>query len=247
MTKSETTILESKDPAAYIDSSLKSRLSPAAKARLARLWMEKTGYSKEDILRARNRHPYWRKKKMEGSVERTRRRLAAHDYSGGAEVEWTRARIEEFLSLNGKGRDGRYEMKDWQLAEHFGSSIPSIQYMRRKCRKVESLIGARASRAKTLDYLMRAESVLKRGAGAVEALAASEKERAKAALKAPAKAGAKAKPAAKAKPKAAAKGGASAKNPAAKVAPKKSAPKKAASMAPAKKAVRGAARKPAKK
>ena len=247
MTKSETTILESKDPAAYIDSSLKSRLSPAAKARLARLWMEKTGYSKEDILRARNRHPYWRKKKMEGSVERTRRRLAAHDYSGGAEVEWTRARIEEFLSLNGKGRDGRYEMKDWQLAEHFGSSIPSIQYMRRKCRKVESLIGARASRAKTLDYLMRAESVLKRGAGAVEALAASEKERAKAALKAPAKAGAKAKPAAKAKPKAAAKGGASAKRPAAKAAPKK-----AAAKAPAKKAVRGAAprgaaRKPAKK
>ncbi len=177
MTKSEETILNAADPTAYIETSLKSRLPPAAKARLARLWMEKTGYTKEDILRARNRHPYWRKKKMEGSVERTRRRLAAHDYSGGVEVAWTRERVDEFLSLNGKDKNGRYAMKDWQLAEHFHASIPSIQYMRRKCRKVESLLGARASRAKVLDYLMRAESVLKRGAAAVEALAQAAKGR----------------------------------------------------------------------
>ncbi len=223
MTKAETSILDSKDPAAYIESSLKSRLSPAAKARLARLWMEKTGYTKEDILRARNRHPYWRKKKMEGSVDRTRRRLAAHDYSSGSELEWTRERVEEFLSMNGKDREGRYEMKDWQLAEHFGSSIPSIQYMRRKCRKVETLLGTRAPRGKVLDYLMRAESVLKRGSGAVEALAEAERERAKAeareakpkAAKKPAKAAPKAAPKAK-----------TAKVPA-KAAPKKAAPAKA--------------------
>src|SRR5512137_2192376 len=132
MTKTETAILASKTPEDYIDRSLKARLSPAAKAKLARIWMESTGYTKEDILRARNRHPYWKKKKMEGSAERTRRRLEAHDYSGGGNVAWDRSRVEEFLSLNGKGADGRYERKDWELAEHFGGSIPSIQYMRRK-------------------------------------------------------------------------------------------------------------------
>src|SRR5512137_991233 len=132
MTKTETAILASKTPEDYIDRSLKARLPPAAKAKLARLWMEATGYTKEDILRARNRHPYWKKKKMEGSAERTRKRLAAHDYSGGSAVQWDEALVSEFLGLNKKGSDGRYEYKDWQLAEHFGATIPSIQYMRRK-------------------------------------------------------------------------------------------------------------------
>jgi hypothetical protein len=175
MTKTETTILESKTPADYIDRSLKARLSPAAKAKLARLWMESTGYSKEDILRARNRHPYWKRKKMEGSAERTRRRLAAHDYSSGSSVQWNAKLVTEFLELNRRESDGRYEWKDWQLAEHFGATIPSIQYMRRKLSKVELLLGARASRGKVVEYLQRAESVLSRGKAAVEAVKTSRK------------------------------------------------------------------------
>lgn len=179
MTKAEIAILDSRTPDEYIEASLKSRLSPAAKARLARQWMEKTGYKREDILYARNRHPYWRKKKMEGSVERTRRRLEAHNYSSGQALPWSRERVEEFLALNGKDKAGRYLRKDWQLAEHFGSSIPSIQYMRRKCRKVELLLGPRASKGKVIDYLLCAESVLGRGSEAVEASFAAAKERAK--------------------------------------------------------------------
>jgi hypothetical protein len=156
MTKTETTILESKTPADYIDRSLKARLTPAAKAKLARLWMESTGYSKEDILRARNRHPYWKRKKMEGSAERTRNRLAAHDYSGGTSVQWDASLVSQFLGLNRRGPDGRYERKDWQLAERFGATIPSIQYMRRKLSKVEGLLGSRASQGKVVEYLLRA-------------------------------------------------------------------------------------------
>jgi hypothetical protein len=173
MKKTETTILESKTPADYIDRSLKTRLTPAAKAKLARLWMESTGYTKEDILRARNRHPYWKRKKMEGSAERTRRRLAAHDYSSGSSVQWDAKLVAEFLELNRRGSDGRYEWKDWQLAERFGATIPSIQYMRRKLSKVEGLLGARASQGKVVEYLLRAESVLSRGKDAVEAVKTS--------------------------------------------------------------------------
>jgi hypothetical protein len=188
MTKTETTILESKTPTDYIDRSLKARISPAAKAKLARLWMESTGYSKEDILRARNRHPYWKRKKMEGSAERTRRRLAAHDYSSGASVQWDSGLVSEFLDLNRRDSDGRYEQKDWQLAERFGATIPSIQYMRRKLSKVESLLGARASQGKMVEYLLRAESVLSRGKEAVEELKAGRKKNAAAAKPVAAKA-----------------------------------------------------------
>lgn len=177
MTKTEMTILESRTPQDYIDRSLKARLTPAAKAKLARIWMESTGYSKEDILRARNRHPYWKKKKMEGSAERTKKRLAAHDYSGGSAVQWDERLVSEFLGLNRKGPDGRYEHKDWQLAERFGATIPSIQYMRRKLSKVAEILGSKAPRPKVVEYLLRAESVLSRGKGAVEDLKVAEKER----------------------------------------------------------------------
>jgi hypothetical protein len=201
MTKTETTILESRTPADYIDRSLKARLSPAAKAKLARLWMESTGYSKEDILRARNRHPYWKRKKMEGSAERTRRRLAAHDYSSGSSVQWDAKLVAEFLELNKRGAEGRYEWKDWQLAEHFGATIPSIQYMRRKLSKVELLLGVRAPRGKVVEYLQRAESVLSRGKDAVEEVKVSRRIGAGAKKKAASGKSSKAKPA-KAKPRA---------------------------------------------
>jgi hypothetical protein len=175
MTKTENAILASKTPQEYIDRSLKARLTPAAKAKLARLWMESTGYTKEDILRARNRHPYWKKKKMEGSAERTKKRLEHHDYSGGLAVQWNEGLVSEFLGLNKKMPDGRYMYKDWQLAEHFGATIPSIQYMRRKYSKVSKLLGSQASRSKMVEYLLRAESVLSRGKAAVERLKAVEK------------------------------------------------------------------------
>jgi len=256
MSKTEASILESKTPEDYIDRSLKARISPAAKAKLARQWMESTGYTKEDILRARNRHPYWKQKKMEGSAERTRRRLSAHDYSGGGSVSWNESLVSEFLGMNDKGPDGRYKLKDWQLAEHFGATIPSIQYMRRKLSKVSQLLGPRVSGPRLIEYLLRAESVLARGKGAVEELKATEKKRAAedkktaaAEAKKTAAAGAK-KPAAKAPKKAPAK--AAPKKAPAKAAPKKpvakAAPKKAAAKKPApKKAVKPAAKAVAKK
>ncbi len=230
MTKTETTILESRTPQDYIDRSLKARLPPAAKAKLARIWMESTGYSKDDILRARNRHPYWKKKKMEGSAERTKKRLAAHDYSGGASVQWDERLVSEFLSMSKTDASGRYAYKDWQLAEHFGATIPSIQYMRRKLSKVSSLLGPKAPRQKLVEYLLRAESVLSRGKGAVEGLKSAEKERgAKGGAAKPKKVATKARSAKKAAPKkAASKKAAPKKATAKKAAPKKAATKRTA-------------------
>jgi hypothetical protein len=219
MTKAESAILEARDPMAYIEASLRARLTPAAKAHLARIWMEKTGYAKEDILHARNRHPYWKKKKMEGSAERTRNRLTAHDYSGGGIVDWTPERVSRFLELNGLDRQGRYEHRDWEIAEAFGASIPSIQYMRRKFRRALEMLGSRASRARLVEYLGYAESVLLRGQDAVEELKGVRAKEGRASKSA--KSGSTNKQASPPKP-------ATKKPSAKKAAPKKTASKKSA-------------------
>jgi hypothetical protein len=163
MKKWEKLILESGTPEEYVERSLRSKLLPAEKAKLARQWMEATGFTKADILYARNRHPYWKKKKMEGSEDRTRRRLDKHDYSQGRTVLWTRERLQEFLELNKKDSSGRYLYKDWELASHFDTSIPSIQYLRRKYLRVRELLGTRARKEKILEYMGSSEIVLLNG------------------------------------------------------------------------------------
>ena len=160
MKKWEKIILESKTPEEYIENLLKLKLRSVEKAKLALAWMDATGYTKEDILYARNRNPYWKKKKMEGAEERTARRLSTHNYSEGAPIVWTRELLEEFLELNKKDAGGHYLYKDWELAEHFCTTIPSIQYMRRKYLRVKSLLGPRARKDKVLEYLGRSEVVL---------------------------------------------------------------------------------------
>jgi hypothetical protein len=163
MKKWEKTILESRTPDEYVENSLKSKLLPSEKAKLARQWMESTGYTKTDILYARNRNSYWKKKKMEGAGERTRRRLDLHDYSRGKTIEWTKDLLAEFLELNRKDASGSYAHKDWEVASHFGTSIPSIQYLRRKYLRVRELLGPRARKEKILDYMTSSEIVLLNG------------------------------------------------------------------------------------
>lgn len=163
MKKSEKLILESKTPEEYVANSIKARLTPVEKARLARIWMQQTGYTKDDILRARNRNPYWKQRKMEGAAERTKRRMEEHDYSSGTSITWTKERIAEFLDWNRKDALGRYIHRDWELAQHFGTSIPSIQYMRRKLNKVRNMLGPGARRSKIIEYMQCSELVLQKG------------------------------------------------------------------------------------
>ena len=163
MKKAERMILESRTPDEYVENSLKSRLSHAEKAKLARLWMQGTGFNREDIIHARNRSEYWRKRKMAGTRERTKRRMAQHDYSKGKTIVWTRENIAEFLSLNRKDAYGRYLYRDWELAALFSTSIPSIQYLRRKFNKVSKMLGPGARRDKVIDYMSCSELVLQRG------------------------------------------------------------------------------------
>lgn len=163
MKKWEKLILESSTPEEYVERSLRSKLTPAEKAKLARQWMETTGFTKSDILYARNRNPFWKKKKMEGAEERTRRRLGMHDYSRGRTVQWTKERLQEFLELNKRDAADRYLHKDWELASHFDTSIPSIQYLRRKYLRVRELLGPKARKEKIVEFMASSEIVLTNG------------------------------------------------------------------------------------
>ena len=78
-------------------------------------------------------------------------------------MQWTSERIQEFLDLNKKDSSGRYIQKDWELANHFDTSIPSIQYLRRKYLRVRELLGPRARKEKIIDYMGRSEIILMSG------------------------------------------------------------------------------------
>ncbi len=117
-------LLIRKTPESYIDFSVKSTLTPAEKRKVTRIWLKKSGFSIEDINYARNRHPHWKKIKMKGSSERTKNRMEKYDFSKGQHKKWGKEELREFLEVNDK-------LLDYQLAEKFQSSIPSIQGVRR--------------------------------------------------------------------------------------------------------------------
>ena len=259
LSKTEQAILSAKTPEDYVDLSVRSKLPPRAKARLAKDWMRKTGCSVEDIVRARNRHPYCKAKKQENASERAKNRLAMHSYSAGSEIEWTPELVSEFLEKNRRDKDGNYAYRDWQLAEHFGTTIPSIQYMRRKLIRLQGAVGAQAlKKNKLVESMKRSEVVLKKVASgeiklkdlAKKAPAKKTGKKATTAKKAAAKKPAAKKAAKKPAKKVAAKKPAkkvAAKKPAKKVAAKKPAKKTAKKVAAKKPAKKVAAKKPAKK
>jgi hypothetical protein len=117
-------LLIRKTPESYIDYSVKSSLTPAEKRKVTRIWLKKTSFTIDDINYARNRHPHWKKIKMKGSAERTKNRMEKYDYSKGIHKKWGKDELREFLDVNDK-------LLDYELAEKFESSIPSIQGVRR--------------------------------------------------------------------------------------------------------------------
>lgn len=145
--------MRAKTPDEYIDASLASELTPALKARLARSWMRVSGYTVDDIIKARNRHPFWKKMKAQGAAERTKKRQEEHDYSNGVEIVWIPALVGEFLGMNGKDESGHYKNKDWEIAKRFKTSIPSIQYMRRKLALAIKTLGFKAPKPEIVAFL----------------------------------------------------------------------------------------------
>ncbi len=128
----EKKLLSARNPKEYIDLSFKSSLKPGRKAFITRMWLEKTKYTVEDIEYHRNRHPYWKERKLEGNTERTQKRFEEYNYSNGKKIEWDDEMLAKFITMNKKDKKKKYIYKDRELAKHFRCSIATIQHMRRK-------------------------------------------------------------------------------------------------------------------
>ncbi|MFW5808124.1 MAG: hypothetical protein ACOC2H_01730 [Spirochaetota bacterium] len=164
----EKQILNSKTPEEYIDRSLNSDIPRGRKTVLCRMWKEQTGYTTEDIQHARNRHPFWKNKKMAGWQERNQRRWSEHDYreEEKSSIEpFDDDRISSFYDLNRKDKNGRYVHKDWEIARELKITIPAVQHWRRKLLLVYRLLEAenkKATKKTVLQYLKRHENGLRR-------------------------------------------------------------------------------------
>lgn len=165
LTKDEKKLLNSNNPDQYIDLSVKLNISRGRKAYLSRIWQENTGYNVDDIMYARNRHPYWKEKKQKNHKERTQRRLKEHNYSPGLRIEWTDELIEKFLEMNRKKKNGRYEIEDRILAKEFKTTIPGIQHMRRKMNYVQRILqyeNKKITKKRVMDLIRQSEGILYR-------------------------------------------------------------------------------------
>ncbi len=137
--KEENYLYNAKNPADYIARSLESKISSGKKAVITHAWLEKTGYKIEDIQYARNRNSYWKQLKLKGSKMRNRRRLDEHAYSSGERVSWTEKRLFKFIEMT-------ENHKDYELAKYFKTTIPSIQYLRRKYHSSKFILSKQGKR-----------------------------------------------------------------------------------------------------
>jgi hypothetical protein len=146
----------SKNPAEYIKRSLEIGIPSGKKAVITRAWLEKTGYTVKDIQFARHRNSYWKKRKLKGNYERNRRRIARHEYSSGSRVQWTEKKLYKFVELTGQRRD-------YELARYFHTTIPSIQYLRRKFTSAKAILSERGRKITTkqmVDLMLNSEKRL---------------------------------------------------------------------------------------
>jgi len=163
----EKKLLSAKNPKQYIEFSLSAQLTSGRKAHLCKQWLEKRNqYTIDDIKYARNRHPYWKKKKMEGCSERNAQRMVEYDFSQGFQrIKWTDDEIKEFITMNKKLKNGRYEFRDRELAEHFNCSIPAIQHLRRKYNMIQKIFikkDDKLSKVKAVKHMGICEQNLKK-------------------------------------------------------------------------------------
>ncbi len=155
-------LLSAKTPEQYIERSLKSKLKPGQKGSITLEWLKKTGFTGEEIQKARNRNAHWRTLKGRGSYERNQKRLKKFNFSAKknstAKREWTEKDLEKLYDMN-------KNMADWELAKYFKTSIPSINHLRRKFRLAEDILLAnreKPNKKKILKYANKAEKVLRK-------------------------------------------------------------------------------------
>jgi len=128
-------LMLSKNPEQYIENSWKSKLTAGQKSAITLEWLQKKGYTIQDIQYARNRNENWKKLKNKGNVERNAKRIEKYNFSkaNSEKKVWKQADIEDFYKINSK-------MADWELAKKYKTTLPSINHIRRKFKLAENIM-----------------------------------------------------------------------------------------------------------
>jgi hypothetical protein len=119
-------LLGSKTPKEWIERSLEVSLTSGTKAILAKQWLKskKDKWTVKDIEYARNRNEYWKSIKTAGYKQRNNIRFAKYNFLEKRKV-WDSYTNKLFINI-------QLNKKDHELAKQFNTTIPGIQYRRRK-------------------------------------------------------------------------------------------------------------------
>lgn len=153
-------LLSAKTPEQYISFSINSKLPPGKKANITSEWLAKNKFTNDDITYARNRNPYWRKRKSIGSKERNLKRIEEFNYrKAGSSIKrvWTIASMEELYELD-------KTLVDRELAKKFKTSLPSINHIRRKFKMTKEIFTLKKEKPvkkKIVAYSMKSEKLLR--------------------------------------------------------------------------------------
>lgn len=155
-----TKLLSAKTPEQYITLSINSKLPPGKKATITSEWLAKTNFTYKDISYARNRDPFWRKRKSVGSKERNLNRMNAFNFKKPGSTPkktWTIEEMEELFMLDKK-------LVDRDLAKKFKTSLPAINHIRRKFKMVREIFeikNQKINKTKAVAYSMKSEKILR--------------------------------------------------------------------------------------
>lgn len=134
MKKQEKYLLSASTPDEWVERCLKSRLTHGRKTALSRKWCKETGYTSLDIAKARNKNKMHQKRRSLGYQERNKKRWELHNYKDPhqhRERAWPIKKVYKFIELNAQ-KGSSYLHPDHQIARTLHTTIPSVQYWRRK-------------------------------------------------------------------------------------------------------------------
>lgn len=128
-------ILKAKTPKEFVEKLFKSNLSQPQKSWTTIFWRRKTGFTKEDIQKARKDNPGYKKRIKEIQKNSTYKRIQANNFSkNGKKCHWDDNKYSLFFDLQKKGA------VDSELARTFETTIPAIYSIRRKLRYSEKIL-----------------------------------------------------------------------------------------------------------
>jgi len=154
-------IMSAVTPGEYVDLCFLSSLRKQDLMRITHEWLQLKGYTIKDINSARNRHYYWKMRKSLNSLERSKIRNARF---AGQNTHWSEEMLLKFIDMNLKKDNGRYQVKDVELAEIFRCSIYAVQGLRRKLNIIERMqlnAGKKFYKKTTAKFMKKTEKELR--------------------------------------------------------------------------------------